>query len=396
MHYKITGILTAFIAVITLGLFSVQSVAADSAPATADIEICVNVQQPRQNAAGWIEEVTWELRPTPGGTAQWDTTNVSGGDQGEAPSDGATTVCFPTIGVPNDTYQLWVKGDDTLAAIENNIIYPSVGPYMSSITLIEGDVNNANDAVNFGDVGPFVAGWGTANDASDLNEDGITNFGDIPLITGNWGAVPPPGATRGPILTSNTTASNSEILAVGISVDSQTGLPAGTTVNVPIMVTADAGEVIGAVQLDINAPAALNPMFTPGAGWTDFGNCTQAPGDNICKSLGNLTGGLGGTFEAGILAVTIPADCDNQIFDITLAVPSGDQGIGGSGTGYGIGFSPVQSADSLTDGFVSCIPTAVSISNTATTTPTVPTIGIALLVAISILGLSSAILIKRN
>ena len=106
MHNKIAGILTALIAVIAFGLFSTQSVAAESVP-TTNVDICVNVQQGRQPS--WEEEIRWELRPNPGGDEDFSTPN--GENFALADNGVATQVCFLSQGVPGETYQLWVKGE---------------------------------------------------------------------------------------------------------------------------------------------------------------------------------------------------------------------------------------------------------------------------------------------
>ena len=176
---------------LVVSLFTVAFTTIASADTTPNVSVtvCVGLQGSRNT--GQDEPVAWSLYDA--GTSTVAYSDSSGGTKlAVINTPPSTKGCFETIGMPNTTYDLYIKGADHLGKKVTNWSYPATSIIVdlsSTVTLLEGDANNDNQ-VNFLDLIIFAATFNKSGTAMDprgnFNEDAAVNFLDLIPFAANW------------------------------------------------------------------------------------------------------------------------------------------------------------------------------------------------------------------
>ncbi len=270
--------------VLIFGLIFAAVVSADfeNVP-TVSNSICVAVEGSRPDntdpAGPNIEPVNWELRTIDTTDVRYDDSN--GGSKQAVYDQANSRACFEVIGIPNETYDLYIKGDDTVSVLIEDYVYLASGEtadYSATVTLPEGDISGDDD-VTGSDATLLTGNWEGSGDPGDLNEDGSVVGSDATLLTGNWRINSPsqsvhyPSGTRG--ATNISLISSQQMVRVGDPFD--------VYVNV-----SDLDAEIRSVQVDIywdTSALALDPFN--GIDSADFkfltaANCSLANNATTC------------------------------------------------------------------------------------------------------------------
>ncbi len=105
---------------------------------------------------------------------------------------------FSTNGIPDGTYDIWIKGTKNLAVLQSNVVIASGSVAIPAVTLLAADSNNDNSV----DSSDFTALIGAFNSdatitgsgydpTADFNFDGTVDSSDFTLLIGNFNQIGP-------------------------------------------------------------------------------------------------------------------------------------------------------------------------------------------------------------